>query len=104
MLSKSPMISQMETICRNYIIARSIIKTISYPYNCGVNIHECTDIILKVDKAFYSLTQSEQRLINNEFFYEARPYWWKESYSEEEYVTFLKQTIQRFLEVYYEIN
>jgi hypothetical protein len=103
MQHQSPMISQMQIISHNYIIARKLLSNTSYAFTSILSVHECTDIVFKVNKAFLSLNDFEKSLINNEFFHQAYSDWWKKKYKKEEFDSLLKKTVQHFLEVYYEI-
>lgn len=103
MQTQSSMIAQMQVISHNYILARTLLRNITYQFDGELDIHACTDIVFKVNKAFLSLTEQEKVFINNEFFHEAYMDWWKKIYTEKEYLSFLKKTVQRFLEAYYEI-
>lgn len=100
----SPIIAQMQIISDNYLVARNLLTTVNYPFNEKINIYECTDIVFKVDKAFHSLNKKEQQIINKVFFKRAFTTSGFKQIDKEEYDALLKETIQHFLEVYYEIG
>ncbi len=57
-----------------------------------------------VEQAFYSLSSPLQKIINNEFFYQAYKGWWKEIYSEKHFRKLRKLAIYKFMEAYYDKN
>lgn len=103
MQQKSPLVSQMEIITHDYLLARKLLTNIDYPLFGQLNVHECTDIVFKVDKAIYQLSKEERKFLNNEFFKHNNPEWWKGEFTKEEYILNLKSTIQHFLEAFYEV-
>ncbi len=57
-----------------------------------------------VEKAFCLLDVETQRIINNEYFYNAYANWWINDYSSIEFKKKKKIAVKTFLEVFYEIH
>ena len=57
--------------------------------------------LLKVQEAYDSLSECEQNLINNEFFYQSYHQWWKPIYSKATFYRHKKSAMQKFLGVFY---
>ena len=57
-----------------------------------------------VEIAFLSLPRPLRRIINNDFFYQDYPGWWKLSYHKSQYLKLKDLAIKKFMEAYYEIN
>lgn len=57
-----------------------------------------------VESAFYYLNKEYQRLINNEFFYQAYPGWWSNEFTAKEFKSKRNKAIRLFLERFYEIH
>lgn len=58
--------------------------------------------LLKVEKAYLCLSEAEQNLINNEFFYQNYHQWWKALYSKASFYRYKKIAMERFLGAFYE--
>ena len=74
---------------------------------CGSGeIHDVTDnndyfvFITRVERAFDQLTDIEKEFINNDFFYEAYPNWWKKYYSRSNYYRIRKMSMLSFKEAF----
>ena len=57
-----------------------------------------------VENAFYSLPSPLRKIINNEFFYQDFPEWWKSIYSKKHFTQLKKIAIYKFMEAYGEIK
>ena len=57
-----------------------------------------------VELAFLSLPAPLKRIINNDFFYQDYPGWWKLSYNKRKYLRLRELAIKKFLEAYDEIH
>lgn len=55
----------------------------------------------KVNKAFGALSEGEQNLINNEFFYQGYHNWWEPIYSKATFYRYKKQAMMKFLGAFY---
>ena len=56
-----------------------------------------------VELAYSSLSAPLQKIINNDFFYQDYPGWWRLLYKKSNYQRLKNQAINQFLEVFYEI-
>lgn len=56
--------------------------------------------INKVKNAYYQLDDLEKIFINNDFFYEEYPNWWKPIYSKSTYYRLKKRSMKRFKEAF----
>ena len=54
----------------------------------------------RVRKAYYQLDDLEKVFINNDFFYEEYPNWWKSIYSKSTYYRLKKRSMKRFKEAF----
>jgi len=57
-----------------------------------------------VEEAFASLTKENQRIITNEYFYDAYRGWWSSFYKEASFKKMKKEAIKQFVEKFYEIH
>lgn len=57
----------------------------------------------RVELAYSSLTSPLKVLINNDFFYQAYPGWWKSIYTKRQYNRLKRKAVIRFMEAFYEI-
>ena len=57
-----------------------------------------------VEEAFSKLTKEYQRIINNEYFYEAYRGWWTKLYKPSLFKRLKRDATKRFVEVFYEIH
>lgn len=57
-----------------------------------------------VEKAFMRLSREHQRIINNEYFYDAYKGWWIKEYKESKFKKIKKIAVKRFVECFYEIH
>lgn len=56
-----------------------------------------------VEFAYSSLSAPLQKIINNDFFYQDYPGWWRLLYKKSDYLKLKNQAVSQFLEVFYEI-
>lgn len=61
----------------------------------------CDHFLLKVQEAYDSLSELEQNLINNEFFYQSYHQWWTTLYSKATFYRYKKEAMQKFLGAFY---
>lgn len=64
--------------------------------------HSQNHFVHRVEEAYRGLNPIEQLFINNDFFYEDYPDWWKELYTKTQYARFMKRAIVHFLRLFYE--
>lgn len=56
--------------------------------------------IKRVKEAYSKLDSLEQKIINNEFFFQDYPDWWRKTYSKTTFYRLKKQSMQDFLEAF----
>ena len=64
--------------------------------------HSQNHFVHRVEEAYSGLNPIEQLFINNDFFYEDYPDWWKELYSKTQYTRYMKRAIVHFLRLFYD--
>lgn len=64
--------------------------------------HSQSSFVSRVEDAFSGLNTTEQLFINNDFFYEDYPDWWKDIYTRSQYTHYMKKSIIHFLRLFYE--
>lgn len=90
---------EVEEIARLYFIATQMIKSEGLSDSSGTpSDHE--KYIARVENAFESLTEIEKEFINNDFFYQAYPNWWKKYYTRSKYYLIKKRSMMSFLEAF----
>ena len=55
--------------------------------------------VVRVRKAYSRLNQQEKKIINNDFFYQEYPDWWKKLYTKSTYYRLKQKSMIRFKEV-----
>lgn len=96
---------QMELVAKTYFAAKSYIHThVTRLNDSGTSDakHRQTLFIKKVQETYDMLNPIEQLFINNDFFYEEYPNWWKDIYSKNQYQLFKKRAIIHFLRIFYD--
>lgn len=63
-------------------------------------IDDYMKFILRVKRAFEQLTETEKEFINNDFFFEAYPNWWKKYYTKSMYYRIRRQSMLSFREAF----
>ncbi len=64
--------------------------------------HSQNQFVHRVEEAYISLNPIEQLFINNDFFYEDYPDWWRDLYTRSQYMRFMKRSIIHFLRAFYD--
>ena len=64
--------------------------------------HQPNQFVNRVEETYYELNPIEQLFINNDFFYEDYPNWWKDIYTRTQYLRFKKRAIIHFLRLFYD--
>lgn len=64
--------------------------------------HSQNSFINRVEEAYSGLNPIEQLFINNDFFYEDYPDWWKDLYTKTQYTRYMKRAIVHFLRLFYD--
>lgn len=57
-----------------------------------------------VEAAFKILNEEQKRIVNNDYFHQAYPYWWESIYSKSKYNKKKKESLSLFVEAFYEIH
>ena len=57
-----------------------------------------------VEYAFKTLAAPYQKIINNDFFYQDYPGWWKSIYKKSDYLKLKRTASKKFLEAFYEFE
>ena len=84
-------------IAEMYFLALKHVESCS-EYDKGLNGFQI--FVIKVNRAYYQLSDVEQEIINNDFFYEAYPNWWKKTYPKSSYYRLRKRSMKRFKEAF----
>ena len=58
--------------------------------------------INRMQSTFLTLNKEEQKIINNDYFFEDYPYWWESIYSKKDYFQIKRQALIHFLRTFYE--
>lgn len=74
-------------------------KNVENTYN---DDYPCDHYLLKVQAAYDTLSEAEQNLINNEFFYQSYHQWWKPLYSKATFYRYKKIAMMKFLGAFYD--
>ena len=90
---------EVEEIAKLYFIAMQMMKNSGLSDSDGKPSDQ-QRYITKVENAFESLTDIEKEFINNDFFYQAYPNWWKKYYTRSKYYLIKKRSMQAFLEAF----
>ena len=90
---------EVEEIAKLYFIAMQIMKNEVLSDSKGKPSDQ-QRYIIRVENAFESLTEIEKEFINNDFFYQAYPNWWKKYYTRSKYYLIKKRSMQSFLEAF----
>ena len=59
------------------------------------------NLINTIREAYASLSSEERTIINNEFFYQKYPFWWKSTYSSSVFKKLKLKSMSHFLEEFY---
>lgn len=90
---------KIQNIAKLYI--HSITKTKQRTFKRKYN--EISSFLSAVEIAYSSLSAPLQRIINNDFFYQDYPGWWKLTYKKNNYQKLKATAVSKFLELFYEI-
>ena len=97
---KKPLRDQVQQIADMYFLALKHIKlNMELKDNVPV-IDKYKEYVAKVRKAFHTLDGMEQTVINNEFFYQAYPLWWKGIYPRSTFYRIKRKSMMKFKEAF----
>lgn len=91
--------TKLKTIAKNYILSKTSRFSHSHPHP-----QFFYNYISRVEKAYSFLADPLKVIINNDFFYQDYPWWWKSLYSEKTYLLLRQIAIYQFMEAYEELN
>ena len=91
---------KIKMIAKTYLTFNSVLLHTPLSHNPSKIQNFC----FKVETAYLSLSAPLKRIINNDFFYQEYPGWWKLLYSKNKYLKLRDKAIKEFMEIYYEIN
>ncbi|MBO4856218.1 MAG: hypothetical protein J5511_02455 [Bacilli bacterium] len=94
--------------CNNYNELKTTVEGIANQYFASLKIlSESTKgkkkealFVNRVKTAYAQLDGLEQRIINNEFFYQDYPNWWKHKYCKSTFYRIKKKSMVNFLEAF----
>ncbi len=90
--------SSMEDIASEYFdCLRNLTKSSTKKTNSAL-------FIKRVKDAYSKLDMLEQNFINNEFFYQDYPDWWRKKYSKTTFYRIKKQSMKDFLEAFNRVS
>ena len=90
---------EVEEIAKLYFIATHILKNETLKDSNG-KPSDAQRFINRVENAFECLMDIEKEFINNDFFYQAYPNWWKKYYTRSKYYLIKKRSMMSFLEAF----
>lgn len=95
---KIPLSSQIKEIAKQYFSYKRILDDNSYQNDSELEI--CTSYIKKVNDAYEKLDGLDKKIINNDFFYEDYPFWWRRIYTPSTYYRLKNRSMKKFIELY----
>ena len=103
-MSLSELKKVMQTIADTFFASKKYQKQKPRLSDCAITEEESERevFISKVETSYQKLDPLEQLFINNEFFYEAYPFWWMETFSKNTYYRCKKKAIVSFLRNFYD--
>lgn len=93
---------KLKHIAKQYLDVAKLQITRSGDYLSSYSIRLKLFFCERVETAYDSLPPSLKIIINNDFFYQDYPGWWKSSYSKKQYHKLKRKAVNLFLEVFYE--
>ena len=98
--------NMLETVAKRFFVARTLhrLKSDNTLAEKDYNDDSPYDVyIVRVLSAYDSLTEQEQNLINNEFFYQSYHDWWKPIYPRSSFYKRKKEAMIKFLGAFYRV-
>ena len=99
--SKS-LVKKVENIAKEYFVSKKEINSIGGFLDPNVIDADSPfqKYIEKVNCAYCTLTDVEKAIINNDFFYQNYPMWWKNSFNRSTYYRYRIKAMAHFLEAF----
>ena len=95
---------KLQTIASTYLSLSRIMRKENSSLFSYHSLNLYSQFCTSVELAFLSLPAPLRRIINNDFFYQDYPGWWKLSYNKRQYLRLKELAIKKFLEAYDEIH
>ena len=94
---------KMKAVAKNYFISRKIQELDELAMKDAEEIEKTQHSVYvrRIERAFNSLSREEQTFINNDYFYEAYPFWWLKQYPPSTYYRIKKKSVINFLKALY---
>ena len=103
-VKKESLKAKIEAIAKNYFTAERHIRS----HICGfascdeVGLTAYQNYVERVICAYDNLNEEEKNIINNEYFYQDYPNWWKSLYTRSSFAYKKRSAMKRFLSYFYE--
>ena len=98
-VQSNKLVSEVKAIADLYFYSLEVIKKRQQLLrDSEQDVDEYISYVVRVRAAFHTLKHVEQIFINNEFFYEAYPDWWRDLYKESAYYRIRKNSMKHFKE------
>lgn len=92
--------NEINQIAEMYFSAISSKNDEEVLYDSEEELSDYERFVLRIRRAFESLNKEEQLFINNEFFYQDYPNWWKKRYSKAAFFKIRNRSMKRFKEAF----
>ena len=93
---------KLKHIAYQYLRSQNYLLSNPQPIKRNYSLIFKSYFVQKVETAYSSLSSSLQMIINNDFFYQDYPGWWKGKYTAKQYRRLKKKAMNQFMEAYYE--
>ena len=104
-MTPQELIQYTKSISNNYFICLNQIHENKFSETDGVQMSSpFYKYYMDVELAFSKLCKPFRKIINNEFFYQSYPGWWKPFYPEDLFNKVKQIAIKEFVEAFYEIH
>lgn len=95
---------KLKHIAKKYLSFFTSYSFLNFPSIKSYSLNFNLNFLSHVELAFQSLSSPLKLIINNDFFYQDYPGWWKKIYTWSEYQSLKRKAIKTFMENYYAIN
>lgn len=94
---------RMKQVAKNYFISKKIHELDELAMKDAEETERTQHAayVRRIEGAFNSLSSEEQTFINNDYFYEAYPFWWLKKYPPSTYYRIKKKAVINFLKFLY---
>lgn len=91
---------EIQEISKLYFVAMKHVNGKDVLHDSGELMDDYSRYIIRVRNAYQQLDDLEKSIINNEFFYEDYPNWWKKIFSRSTFFRLKKQSMLKFKEAF----